>query len=957
LTVDAVRLKERAEELATIDALCRNARQGSGSALIVEGPAGIGKTELLNATRDTAHRHGLGVLSAVGGELERDHPFGIVRQLLERRVLGASDKERRSILRGAARLAAPVLTDVPSPPASPEAGHAVLHGLYWVVANMAARPLLLVVDDAQWADSASLSWVEYLIRRLEGMPILVALAQRSGEAGAAPDFLARLAANPLVREVRPRPLSHDATSELIKVALGIQPSAEFVAACHEASGGNPYLVRALAALVREQDIAPTPANAARVAGMSPASVEQQLVLRLGRLGPDATALAQAVAVLGTQVELRHAAILAEMDIKTAGTAVDALAEAHILRSTKPLDFLHPLIGTAVQGTLPPRSAMAAHRRAAALLAADGQPPDVIAAHLIATDPASDPWTVEQLRNAARIAFERGAHAGAITYLERALDEGSDVDHQAQLLLELGTVEALSAQPAAFEHLTAAHRLLGDPRLRARAVLPLSQVMFATDRLTQALPLLEDAITDLGDSDLDLQAKLLSQALHAARNGLRGDVIRRLMPRLERLAGTSGTASDAYLAHRSVQATFAAEPAQQAGELAVNALSSGRLRARLLEGDIDFLLAAGTLILAERYEEAERHLGDALREVQRSGMPAIAGAILFFLAEIAIRRGDPMPDADLWLARDVANENAQLVLAPAAAFMVLAMVDRGERDEAAQLLRENSLDGQLPELYPFSFVLLARGRLSLALGDAKRALADLTELGRRDDLMGGSNPTLWPWRSTAALAALDLGERARALALAHDEMSVARQVGASGAIGVALRAVGLVEGGDVGLRHLEEAADVLGSSHARLEYARVLTDLGAALRRSGQVRLAREKLRAAMDLAHRCTATAVEQRAHAELLAAGARPRRPVVIGPEALTPAERRVALMAAEGRSNREIAEGLFVTLRTVEIHLTHAYEKLRIRSRDGLAEALAAGSRSSPGRQAISAGGGIQG
>jgi DNA-binding CsgD family transcriptional regulator len=194
----------------------------------------------------------------------------------------------------------------------------------------------------------------------------------------------------------------------------------------------------------------------------------------------------------------------------------------------------------------------------------------------------------------------------------------------------------------------------------------------------------------------------------------------------------------------------------------------------------------------------------------------------------------------------------------------------------------------------------------------------------------------PWRSSAAESLARLGDRNRATALADEEVELARGWGAQRAIGVALRAAGMIRNGAHGIELLRQAAEILESSPAPLEHARALCELGAALRRAGHRSEARQKLRSALDLAHRLGGTTVANRARDELTIAGARPRRAATRGRDALTPSELRTAQLAAAGRTNREIAESLFVTLRTVETHLTSSYAKLGITSRRQLAARL---------------------
>lgn len=235
----------------------------------------------------------------------------------------------------------------------------------------------------------------------------------------------------------------------------------------------------------------------------------------------------------------------------------------------------------------------------------------------------------------------------------------------------------------------------------------------------------------------------------------------------------------------------------------------------------------------------------------------------------------------------------------------------------------------------SRLLYSRGHARLAAGDAAGALRDFEQIRRRDEL-AGIDAAAVPTRASAALARAQLGEHERARELACEELERARIWGTPSALTFALRTAGIVEGGEHGLELLRQAVAAAEGSPARLERARSLTEHGAALRRAGRRREAREPLREALELADRCGARRTAERAREELLATGARPRRIALSGADALTPSERRVCRLAADGLSNREIAQSLFVTIRTVEGHLTQAYSKLDITSREQLAPAL---------------------
>ena len=254
-----------------------------------------------------------------------------------------------------------------------------------------------------------------------------------------------------------------------------------------------------------------------------------------------------------------------------------------------------------------------------------------------------------------------------------------------------------------------------------------------------------------------------------------------------------------------------------------------------------------------------------------------------------------------------------------------------------MLRQAGADGVVPESFAFIPLLTARSMLSLAEGDSGAAGADAAACGRAFEAVGFRNPAAARWRSLAALALLAAGERPEARRLAAEELELARRWGTRRAIGRSLRVLGLATGGKAGLSLLEESVDTLEESPALLERARSQVELGSALRRAGKRVEAREVLRAGAELAQRCAASRLAEKAHEELLAAGAKPRSTALSGIDSLTPSERRVAAMAAEGMGNREIAQALFVTLRTVEMHLSNAFRKLDLSSRTQLVDALA--------------------
>jgi DNA-binding CsgD family transcriptional regulator len=290
-------------------------------------------------------------------------------------------------------------------------------------------------------------------------------------------------------------------------------------------------------------------------------------------------------------------------------------------------------------------------------------------------------------------------------------------------------------------------------------------------------------------------------------------------------------------------------------------------------------------------------------------------------------------------RDALADGSAIVgpVAVAAGRGQLAMVlaERGAVADAQALLAEHGLEGEVPEQMVLNTLLHARAVVRLAQARWAEAAADAQELGRRHARWDLRRPSP-NWRALAAEALRAAGDHEAARELADASLELARAWGTPKAVAIALRAHALVADPATARAELDEALALLHDTPWRLETARVEVELGALLRRTGARRRAREHLGAAMDRAHRCGARGLAERAAEELRATGARPRRHAQTGRDALTAGERRVAALAVAGRSNREIAQELFITIATVETHLRRVYRKLGVSGRAGLPEAL---------------------
>jgi DNA-binding CsgD family transcriptional regulator len=934
-------LLERDAELAELDAAIGRTGDAAGSVVLVDGPAGIGKTRLLDEACDRARAAGLEALTARGGELERAYAFGVVRQLLESRVARASPEDRGELLSGAAVLAEAVFSaPAPASLAGTDTPQTVLHGLYWLVANLAERsPLLLVVDDVQWTDGPSLRFLLYLARRLSGMPVALVLAVRSGEVSAEPELLRalRLEADPPVLE--PEPLSPEATKTLTVVRLGHDVPEALARACHEATRGNPFL---LTELVHQLHAARGDTDPAAVGRMASERLAAEILLRVGRAGASACELVRAVSVLGNSADLETAAALAGVEQPAAVELADALARAEILEPAQPpLCFVHPLVRAAVYEDVPRSERARLHARAAQLVAGGRDGAAAAAMHLLLTMPAGDGATVELLREAARAAIARGAPETALEFLRRADREPPPDPIRPALLLELGAAASRAGHPDAVDTLREAFRLAEGQPARARAGLELSFALgVSRSQSREVIPVLERARDGLEDEELrmllDARMVVFANCVPAARAGLPARLA-------DAPAATDRRPSEGLLALQSALAAhggFGSVAADDAALLAERSLSGGELMRLDVATESDFAMsAAWVLIQTGRLLTARHHLDDGVAHARARGSPFAVARISCIRALAYWRLGELQTvesDADTALSVAAAWGIPHAI---ATALLACVRIERGDLDGARSILGTLDTDPAMLEVSLNQIVREMRAALLLAEGEPRAALRELQAYARWERQSGiGDGMVVVAWRAPAALAQLQLGEGEEARALAAREVELARRFGAAPRLGAALRTLGVVEGGATGLASLEEAVAVLEDSAARLEHARALVDLGAMLRRSGQRTAATERLRAGMDLAHRCGATALVEAAAAQLRLAGARPRRIEVTGRGSLTPSERRVTDLATEGMSNKEIAQALFVTLRTVEMHLSNAYRKLGISSRDQLATALSA-------------------
>ncbi|MFL5940457.1 MAG: AAA family ATPase [Gaiellaceae bacterium] len=933
-------LLEREAEVAALHAVIDAASSGAGRIVAIEGRAGMGKTRLVAEARALAAQAGFEVLVARSADLEQEFAYGVVRQLFEPYLASLAPAERDETLSGTAALAERLFGDEEvTGAASGDVSFAVLHGLYWLAANIATRrPTAIVVDDLHWSDAPTMRWLSFLGRRLEGLPLLVVLGLRPPEQSVETELLTELVSDPAALVIRPTALSEPAVAAIVEEEFSCEPDPTFAAACYAATGGNPLFVRALVDALHGEGVVPRAENAARVHEIGPEPVTRAVLLRLSRLPEEARRFATAAAVLGDGSEQRNVAALAELDDRHLSTvAATWLARADLLRvSTPTVEFVHPVVRSAVYESIEPPQRLLAHRRAAELLEAARAEPERVAAHLDLVPPAGDPFVVETLRVAADRALVRGAPEVAVRYLRRALAEPPSEEKRPETLLELGLAEQRVDVAAAAQHLREALAATDQPLRHARLALELGRSLFRLNRGPEAARVLEQAIERLGEGEPELCQVLEAELINSS--GFDSDVIEISKERLGRVDESDLVGGVGRAVMVSTLRYFDAR--RGINREAMGELAEPTMIAALIESmpSVAISCAVTALMYAELDDDLDRFFEALMEASKKRGELVTLSNLLCFRGLTLAQRGDlegaiqDLRESDELVSYLPSQQGAIYYRS----YLADVLTNRGELDEAEEALAQLGLPEEVADSGHLIFFLGARGWVRYGRRDFAGAAADWERLGRCMEAFQMWNPAVVAWRSHLALALLGLDRRDEALELAQQEVEAARTWGAPRTIGVALRVQGLAEGGAEGIESLRESLEVLKGSSAQLERARTLIELGAALRRANARAEARELLREGLDFAVRCGSSPLVEQAEAELAATGARPRRLLLSGVESLTASEKRVAKFAAEGLSNKDIAQALFVTTKTVEVHLSNVYRKLGIGSRTELPQAL---------------------
>lgn len=892
-------LLERELELGAVDHWLEQVQAGRGGRLLVEGPAGIGKSAVLEALGERAGAGGMARLVAQASEVASQVAFGIADAAL------------------GARWPAPRGDGVSSPNAIRDAVRVVLE-----LAEQ--EPVLVAIDDVQWADAASLRWLALLSARAASAPIGLALAARTGADAAGHSTLDELLEDRGAVVVRPAPLSAEAAAELVGARLGRPLDEGLGGALHVETGGNPYLLIALADALRQAGVPVGPGARARVREIGAAAVARSVARRVAHLEPEARRLVEAVAVVGDIGGLTELAAITDMSRAQADDAAARLVELDLLASAEAPEMAHPLVGAAVRAEVgAARREQLAHRAAERLLAAGRL--EEAAARLVDLPPRGDSAVAERLAEAADLAAARGAPEVAATLLRRAVAEPPAAAARPATQATLGRVLLTRGDPDAVAVLRQA--LAGTPPGAEAGTLAASLALALNyaRRTDEAAAVLDDARADLGPQDAALDEELEAKTIHYLTfdPAHRGERARRLARWGDR-RGASELAYRMRLAEAATDAVVEARPAAETASLAERALAGGLLLSR---ESPTFVKAVLALAYGGKPAAARVHLHDAVAEARRRGDSVNLGFALALQGETRRLEGD--------MAAVESDTRTALELLPAGELgprfilrgLIESLVEQGRVVDAEAELRRGGLTGELPPVMPTVGLVLARALARSASGALALGLEDLLGAGELAERLGLRDPISVPWRLAAAEALIATGDRARADELVTEHLELAERKGLPEAIGPALRVKGVLTGGAAGRRELAAAARLLEDGFARLELAKALIELGVSRWESDRSD-ARGALERGADLAERLGAWAPATRAR-ELLAKGGGPARAVIdADAPPLSATERRIARLAAEGMSNREIAAMLVLTERNVESQLAEASRKLAIGS-----------------------------
>ncbi|MCR6486594.1 LuxR C-terminal-related transcriptional regulator [Amycolatopsis sp. OK19-0408] len=897
----APRLPGREPELSRLTSLFPVALGGTAASAVLVGEFGMGKTATLHTTAALAADAGFTVAIATGSRLESHLPGGLARQLVD-------------------------ALDHPGPPFQEQCGPAgeseALEHFFRIIREATARgPLFLGIDNVHLADAWSMRCLAYIRHRVLDLPVLIILTSLTGHPPHREVALLEMAGC-TPASISLTGLGDAAAAEILGLAPG-----ELTTACREATGGNPYLLNALR---------PRLLPGADPHELGSSLIGQVLHARMQEF-PHAPSILHAAAILGEDAGFDLLAQLAGVDELDALQAIDTMVRLHLLHNSSRPTLTLPFVRNSVLKDMPKTTRAVNHARAAKLLSETGAPAERVAAHLLEATSIRIPWGVDVLRLSARNAVFTGRSELGARYLRRALEERLTSGRRVAVLLQLAHAEFQVDPPAAAQRVREAVDTVGNRDTAAFIASAMLLSLCGGQDARLAISAAGQIAARLDAGGPDAVWPLLCMT-YLAEAGSRLGPPPEFRDFEEQWAPLTDPA-----AQRSRSALLALD-AVRSGESAQDAVGhfAGALTGddgELFEQHYFFTLA--TAVLADEPAHVDRlcRVLDVEREPWDVHVPH--GALPTLARGIALQASGDLQRASVHFESLLRrfDERGGTTTCPVgvlcAAKLVECWVDLGRFEAATSLLdRMDFVASQ--GLFTHTYLLYARGRLRVATGYTRFGYEDLLSCGRRLAHHGMRFPGFVPWRAHAARAALALGQADDAARLAEEDINAAARWGAARPLGTALTTLGLVREDDEAERALNKAITALRSSPARLQLATALTELGTLQARHGQSEKAIETLRQAVELSEHCGARPLARRA-AEELRSSRRALTPAKDNEHGLTRQENRIAVMAAQGLTNREIATALHLTRRTVELHLSGAYRKLGIPGRAELGGALA--------------------
>jgi DNA-binding CsgD family transcriptional regulator len=906
-------LIERDDELEALEGLFAESDQGNGRIAVIRGRIGSGKSALLNAVADHVTRAGGLYLGAVAAQAEQDLPFGVMGQLAQE---AASHKE------GEFRAAT-----IPDSPSQADRGTAIREFSSAFINLAENRTVVLGVDDLEFADLESMDCLQYLTRRIRNarMMLVICVPCILGEIDA--KTYAQLFQQRHCRQITVPRISVRGAERVFAgmTALPLPVVQGFTPGVHALTGGNLAMVQALAEDCRHA-VNAMPGQRPRLTEPVVDEFYKRAVLDcLHRWERDSAELAGAVAVLGGSASPQAVGRLTGRRAHLVTQPLAALSASGLL-TPEGDDFRHPAARSAVLNELPPETRALFHRRAAEFLYEQGATPATVADHLVAADDTEPPWAAAVLSRAAEQALVTGKTPDAVRYLRLACTACTDRAERTALTSLLARAEWRIDPAVGVRHVDYLVAALRDGYLRGRhAFMPIRHLLWQ-GRVLEVRQILDDLSSRAGELDPDTA---------------------------EGLRATQSWASSSYPpfgSHpedrgrgRTLPQSADVQPLatvlrRRADHDSTTAAQQILQRERLDDVTLGPMVAAlVALMYTSRTDEADACCASLLEEAEARRAPTWTALLSGIRAEIAVRCGD-LGRAERYARTALSGlplESWGVAIGRPLGTLVLALTSMGGYEEASRLLNLPVPNSMFKTRFGLNY-LYARGNYYLAAGRPSAALGNFTACG---DLMAQwdmDQPAVVPWRTGAAQACIHLGDRARAKKLVEEQIAMLAP-DEFRTRGLSLRLLAETSALKQRPRLLAEAVITLRKSGDQLELARALAGLGAAHQSLGEWERARIRMRQASEFASECRADTLLRQLSSDLDLLDPQARMRQKTGrADLLSEAERKVAELAAQGLSNRQISDRLSITTSTVEQHLTRIYRKLKVRRRWDLPERL---------------------